>query len=263
MLFAVYAFSGCASTGIVKKITKMEGVSEQEIIDNLAVRVPFEEKKRFIYLMAWNRIPVGRIVAEIEGRTQYKGREVFIVKLVTESNKFLSKIYRVEDTYISYVDVETFTSRRYEADRKEGNYRKHVVVEYNFEKLEATYTNLTDGSVKTSSINKEVHDPLSAIYYFMTLPVVPEDKVKITVNLNRKNYDVYGIVDSIEAVKLKNFGLIPAFKIKPYVELENKQVRKGTAWLYCAADETRYPLYGVVKIPFGTVTATLVEVEDI
>ncbi len=181
-MIMVLGLSGCVSTGIVKKVSSVKGVSEQEVLEKLSKKVPFGENKRFVYTMAWNKIPVGRIIAEIQDRLIYKGREVFVVKLVTESNEFLSKIYRVEDTYTSYVDVETFTSRRYEANRKEGNYRKHVVVEYDFDKLEAVYTSLTDGTVKKCPINIDVHDPLSAICFFMTLPVTPGDKIGVIVN---------------------------------------------------------------------------------
>ena len=225
--------------------------------------VSFPVRKRLTYLMAWNGIPVGSIIAESGDSIDYKGHDVYIMKLVTRSNKFLSKIYNVEDTYTSYVDARTMTSRRYEADRKEGNYRKHVIVEYDFSNMEAIYTNLTDGSVKTCAITENVQDPLSAICYFMTLPVSLGNKINITINLNEKNYELFAEVESLDCVKLPQLGLFPAFKIRPYAELKNKRVKKGKAWVYIAADMTKYPLYGVVLIPFGKVTATLKKVEDI
>ena len=184
------------------------------------------------------------------------------MRLVTESNAFLSKIYRVEDTYTSYVDVETNASLRYEADRKEGNYRKHVVVEYDAAAGEATYTSLTDGSVKKSKIENNVQDPLSAMSYFMTLPIEPGREVTLTVNLNEKNYHLLGVIEGIEAVKLRGFDALPAFKVRPRFELKGEKVEKGKAWLYFSADSNRYPLYGVVLIPFGRVTATLRSVEE-
>ncbi len=259
-LFAVFLSSGCANTGAVISLKSDKNISEEKVINAISDEVKFHTRKRFIFLMAWNGIPVGTITAESGDMKRYKGRDVYVAKLVTESNKFLSKIYRVEDTYTSYIDAETNSSVRYEADRKEGNYRKHVVVEYDFVSMEAIYTNLTDGSVKRCSINKDVQDPLSTICYFMTLPLTPGQVIKLTVNLNEKNYNVQGKVENIRLIKLPRLGTFPAFKIRPYVSLGGKAVKKGKAWLYFAADETRYPLYGVVKIPFGKVTATLREV---
>ena len=255
--------SGCASTGSVKSLKRAKDVSSEEVELKMNNMSALPEGKRFIYLIAWNGIPVGRIVAEIKPPIEYRGYDVYVAKLVTESNKFLSKIYRVEDTYTSYVDTKSISSRRYEADRKEGNYRKHVVVEYDFDKKEATYTNLTDGSVKKCPIKDNVQDPLSSMCYFMTLPVKIGDEVNITVNLNEKNYDLYGKIESLDLVNIKNFGSLPSFKVRPYAILKGEKVKKGSGWMYFSADENRYPLYGVVKIPFGKVTATLRSIEDI
>ncbi len=262
-LLAIGLCQGCANTGSVKRLKKTGEFSEENVSVSMKTPPEFHSNKRFIYLIAWNGIPVGRIVTEVKGIIRYKERDVYEVVLVTESNKFLSKIYRVEDTYTSYVDVMNMTSRRYEADRKEGNYRKHLVVEYDFDEREAIYTNLTDGSVNRYPIKDNVQDPLSAMCYFMTLPVSLGDKIEIIVNLNGKNYDLYGQVESIDMIKLPEIGSFPAFKIRPYALLKGKEVKKGKGWMYFSADKDRLPLYGVVRIPFGKVTATLRTVEDI
>lgn len=256
-------FVGCANTGKVVKLKSVENVSEDKVIEEMSSKPVFHVRKRLIYLIAWNRIPVGRIIAESGDIISYRGREAYSMKVVTESNKFLSKIYRVEDTYLSYVDTETMSSLRYETDRHEGTYEKRHIVEYDFDNMEATYYSLLDGSVKKCPIEKNVQDPLSAVCYFMTLPVKPGDSLELTINLNEKNYKMFGKIEDVGAVKLHKFGLIPAFKIQPYAELYGERVKKGRAWLYFSADKNRYPLYGVVLIPFGRVTATLVSIEDI
>ncbi|MFQ5952169.1 MAG: DUF3108 domain-containing protein [Candidatus Omnitrophota bacterium] len=262
ILLIIFSIAGCATTGTVKSIRQAEGISEEGIAASMSVKPGFHVRKRLTYLMAWNSIPIGSIVAEIGDIREYQGRDVYVVTLVTRSNKFLSKIYNVEDTYITYIDTGTMTSRRYEADRKEGNYRKHVIVEYDFDKSEAIYTNLTDGSVKRCPIEKNVQDPLSVVCYFMTLPVKLGDKIGMTVNLNEKNYKLYGQIESVDIVKLPRLTSYPAFKIRPYAVLGNKRVKKGSGWMYFMAGKNRYPLYGVVWIPFGRVTSTLSKIED-
>ncbi len=261
--FLGFFLYGCAGTGVVKSIKAAHDVSIDSLEKQMYTKPSFEIGKRFIYTIAWNGIPVGRVIAEVTGPEKYKTYDCFVAKVVTESNEFLSKIYRVEDTYISYIDTGNITSRRYEADRKEGTYRKHVVVEYDFDKKEATYTNFTDGSVKTCSIKENVQDPLSAMFYFMTLPVKLGDEINITVNLNEKNYDVFAKIESVDLVKGKFFGELAAFKVRPYALYKGERYKKGNAWIYVSADDKRLPLYGVVSIPFGKVTATLVQIENI
>ncbi|MFC1570758.1 DUF3108 domain-containing protein [Candidatus Omnitrophota bacterium] len=255
---AAIVFTGCASTGKVTKIKE----TEEKVIDVMLTKPSFHTRKRLTYLIAWNRIPVGKITAESGDIINYKGRDVYTLKVVTESNKFLSKIYRVEDTYTSYVDTQTISSRRYEANRKEGRYDKHVIVEYDFDNMEAIYYSILDGSIKRCSIEENVQDPVSAMCYFMTTPVKLGDELKLTINLNEKNYKMFGKIESVDVVKLRKLGSFPAFKLRPYAELKGERVKKGRAWGYFSADKNRYPIYGVVLIPFGRVTATLVSVED-
>lgn len=258
-----FFLNGCVGTGRPIRTDMTELDAPKEYANDVPEAGNFHVRKRLIYNIAWNRIPVGTITAESGDIMDYRGYNVHVVRLVTESNAFLSRIYRVEDTYISYVDTTTLTSRRYEADRKEGNYRKHLIVEYDFDLMEAVYTNLTDGSVKRCPIEKGVHDPVSAICYFMTLSSRAGDKVSVTVNLNEKNYDLYADIGSVETIRLTRLGELAGFKVTPYAKLEGKDVRKGKAWIYASADSNRYPLFGVVIIPFGRITATLVSIEDI
>lgn len=254
--------SGCAKIGVVKPVDKVEGISEEKVLTSMDSEARFYTRKRFIYLIAWNGIPVGRVIAESGDMINYRGRRAYVLKVVTESNKFLSKIYRVEDTYTSYVDAETMSSLRYEADRKEGSYKKQVIVEYDFDKMEAIYYSLLDGSVKRCPIEKNVQDPVSSMAYFMTLPVKPGDRIKITVNLNEKNYRLFCRIGEVEAIKLPTLGTWAAFRVRPYAELKGKRVKKGRAYGYLSTDKKRYPLFGVVLTRFGRVTATLKSIED-
>jgi len=262
-VLAAFAVSGCVSTGNVKAFKDDQIAMKEEAEISMAERHDLFRKRRFTYLMAWNGIPVGKIIAVIGDVVEYKGRDVHVVTIKTESNKYLSKIYRVEDIYTSYVDAETVTSRRYEADRKEGNYRKHLVVEYDFDRMKAVYTNLTDGSVKECAIRENVQDPVSAMCYFMTLPISVGDRLNITVNLNEKNYDLYGKVEKLDMIDLPDLGTFPAFRIRPYAEVGGKKYKRGSGYLYFTSDKERRPIYGVVWIPFGKVTATLRSVEEI
>lgn len=255
--------AGCASTGRVVSIQDVEDVSVKTVKQEMAQKTEFYTNKRFTYLMAWNGVPVGQIVAESGQMIKYRGRDCYRVSVTTESNKFLSKIYRVEDVYISYIDSSNMSSMRFEADRREGTYRKHLIVEYDFKKLEAINMNLTDGSVKRSPIMKDVQDPVSAICRFMTLSLDPDETIKMIVNLNEKNYELYGDITELDVISLPELGEIPAFKLLPYARLEDKDVKKGRGWMYFGSGKRRYPLYGRVWIPFGRVTATLRKIEDI
>ena len=158
-------------------------------------------------------------------------------------------------------------SRHYTATRREGRYKKDLVVNYDFEKLIAYHKNLRDKSVKTCPIEENLQDPVSAAYYFRTIPIEVGETKKIIVNLNEKNYEVFGKIKKVATIDLKDIGKFNAFLIKPYAILNGERLKKATAWGYFSADEKRLGLYIVIKvlsIPFvGEVSATLENVEYI
>ena len=108
-----FGIAGCANVGVIRPLKHVGDISEGKIAASMSARPQFHSRKRLTYLMAWNGIPIGSIVAEVGEAREYRGRDVYPVTLVTRSNKFLSKIYNVEDKYVSYIDAETMTSRRY------------------------------------------------------------------------------------------------------------------------------------------------------
>lgn len=216
-------------------------------------------EQELVYHVAWNRIPVGSITARIKGPFEWEGREVYKAEVATHSNRFLSRIFRVEDVFTSYMDAEDFTSIRFEADRKEGSFRRHTVVTYDHEEGRSKTRNLTDGSVKYASIEPGAKDPLSAVCYFMQSAVSPGEDIEITVHLNEENYQVYVSIEPPDEIYLPPGRTELAFKVQPFAKLEGEPVEKGRAWIYLSADRRRIPLFGVARIPFGRVTATLVE----
>ena len=129
---ASLCFASPAGAGGVEQVRRNDVKTKEEVTAALAVKRDFIVNERLVFKIAWNGIPVGSVTAESKPGGEYKGYKVYDVRVRTDSNKFLSAVYRVEDLYISFVDVSDMTSRRFEADRKEGNYRKHVIVEYDF-----------------------------------------------------------------------------------------------------------------------------------
>ncbi|MEE9500291.1 MAG: DUF3108 domain-containing protein [Candidatus Omnitrophota bacterium] len=263
ILVLVAFTAGCAKTARIGRPPISE-MASQEIAEP---KPSFIVGEKFTYLIAWKGIPVGTATATIEELTTFKEYEVYKIVVIAETNDFLSKLYRVEDRFTSYMDKDKLVSRHYEAIQREGKYRKHLVVDYDFQKYIATYKNLKDGSVKTCRIEKNVQDPVSAAYFFRTVPLRVGDKIKIIVNLNEKNYDIFGAIDKRASITLSEMGTFDAFLIKPYVKLKGKRLRRANVWGYLSADKKRLGLFWVLKvleIPWiGEVTATLKKVEYI
>ena len=252
------------SRAIIPKNATQPASPEKHAAEPTDSRPPFTVGEKLTYLMAWKRIPVGTATVTVEALTTFKGYDVYKIVVTAKTNVFLSKLFKVEDTFTSYMDRDKLISRRYEATIREGRYKKDLVVDYDFAKHLATYRNLTDGSVKTTPVEKNVHDPISAAYFFRTMSLKTGDKIKITVNLCERNYVIFADVEKMVTADLPESGTFEAFMIKPYIELEGKRQKRAMARGYISAGKRRLVLYAVIKvleIPWiGNVTATLREI---
>jgi len=257
----VFFTAGCAQTAKIKKpFLKKEPIKKIEEMEPL-----FTVGERFTYIIAWKGIHVGTATAMIEKIMTFKGHKVYKIVVKARTNDFLDKLYKVDDTFISYMDKDLLISRHYEAIRSEGNYRKDLVVDYDFTNNLAIYKNLRDGSVKTAPIKEDVQDPISAAYLFRIAPAEVGKNITITVNLNEKNYYIAADIEKIVKITVPELGAWDAFLVKPRIKLENERFKKAKAWGYISSDKKRLGLYiilDVLSIPWvGRITATLKKIE--
>ncbi|MBL7158126.1 MAG: DUF3108 domain-containing protein [Candidatus Omnitrophica bacterium] len=228
----------------------------------------FKVGERFTYVIAWQGIPIGEATSTVEAITTYKGYEVYKIVVRAGTNDFLSAIFKIRDSFISYMDTETLESRCFEVSLREGGYKKDLVVDYDWDNRIATYQNLTDGSIKKSALRPGARDPVCASYYFRTLPLNPDEHIVLGINASEKNYEIGGTVIKEAKITVPQMGKFDAFLVEPYVkqkgEYENRVSVKG----YVSQEPNRILLLIKMQvlelIPWlGEVTAKLEKIEYI
>ncbi|MDP2913584.1 MAG: DUF3108 domain-containing protein [Candidatus Omnitrophota bacterium] len=220
-------------------------------------RIPKYE--RVTYNVRWLKAPVGKIVVSINGIKNIHGRDAYEVEIAAKTNDFCSKIYKIDDRYVSYVDMEGLYTLRHEVYRREGRYKKDAVTVFDQTNHKAYFKNFLDKSEKVFDIPPKVQDPVSAYYYFRTLPMSVGKGIDCWVSNNESNYHLFGVVEKKEIISIPNIGQREAFFIQPYAKLGGRLVRKGKASGYFSRDEKRTPLVGVIKAPLFT--AIIAELE--
>jgi hypothetical protein len=88
-------------------------------------RLPDYEK--LTYEVRWLGLPVGTFSTSVTGIKNYKGRDAYLLEAKIKTNAFLSKIYKIEDRFVSYMDTEKLYTLRQEAYRREGKYKKDAI----------------------------------------------------------------------------------------------------------------------------------------
>lgn len=253
--------SGCARGIFVQKIVvpdeKAAAVAEERGWVKTP-EVPFKVGELLEYQVSWNGIPVGYVTSEVKETLTYEGHPVYHVLFRTESNRFLSAFYRVDDEFHTYMDQQGLFSRRYEQNLRHGRkYRAHEVVTFDHEKGEARYESLTNGTVKTFAIPHGVQDAISAFYYYRTQPLWVGARLKSIVAMDEKNYDVEIEPLSAEVIAIPQMGKLDSFRINPQATLLGKYIKKGKVTLWVTTDHRRIPLASRMKTPVGGILVVL------
>ena len=264
----LFSVSGCASVIRLKK-SAPDAKEEGKVIFAEEARIAPARKalrlgEKLTYRIAWLGMPVGTVASEVKELAEINGRQTYHIELTVKTNAFCSMIYKIDDTFQTYMDTQTLLPLKHELKRREGRHRKDYIIEYDREKNTATYHNLREKRAKAVEIPDGSHDPLSAIYFYRTEDVDVGTETELYVNMNEKNYRVRGVIEEKVIVEVPELGSRPAFKISPYATLEGEPVKKGRASGYVACDESRMPLFGVVDVwvrLIGRVTITLAEIQ--
>jgi hypothetical protein len=183
----------------------------------------------------------------VKGIRKINDRDAYVLEAAFQSNRFLSSIYKVDDRFVSYMDVEKLYTLRQEVYRREGSYRKDAITEFDQINHKAYFKNWVDKSEKVIDIPEGVQDTLSACYYFMMLPLKVGDKIDYFVYNSETTYQLIGVVEEKVFIKTAALGLKESFRMQPYVRLDGQKVQKGDLSAYFSCDKRRLPLMGKIK----------------
>ena len=260
-----FFMAGCASTRVSKPVTveELEKIPEAEKIIKEPPKARLPEYEKLTYEVRWLGMNVAKITATVNGIKNINGKDAYELIVTAKTSGLVEKIYKVDDRFVSYMDVENFFSLRHEVYRREGRYKKDAVTDFDQVNHKAHFRNSLDKSEKDFDIPPNVQDTLSACYYFRLLPLKVGDRVDYAVCNNEANYELFGTIGRKECVRLPRLGKFDAFYIQPYAKLKGEEVKKGRVSGYFSFDEKRIPLMAVVQAPvFTEITAALSAIDD-
>ena len=258
----LFIISGCGTSFHFSKSGAVNGVSRM-MSGAMIGKHEFRIGEKLSYQINWMGIPVGLAYLNVKEITQINGRDCYHIIVMVKSNAFLSKIYKVEDEFHSYIDKEKLYSLRFIKKQREGRYRSHEVVDYNQEAHKAVYKSLRNGSVKEFTITENAQDDLSAIYYFRIQDIDFSKKILLNVNADEQNWTLEIRILDMGLMNISRIGAVQALEVEPEaVRADGKRLQKGRLWIWFGADENRIPLVAKASAPIvGTVTAVLVDVK--
>ena len=216
--------------------------------------------EKLTYRIYWGYIPVGSAFGWTEW-TEYKGRRVLAIRLRTLSNKFVEKLYPVDDTIESLVDPDTFLPLQFTKNLSEGKTRHYEVTTFDHAHLVAHWESKITGQKREFKLTPEVRDIPSLMYFLRSRKFVPGTREHFTVMADDKIYDLWLNVQKKETFDLPQYDHVASIKTEPEAAFEGLFVRRGRLWVWISDDPRCLATKIVGSVPVATVNAVLWQVE--
>lgn len=223
------------------------------------VKSAFQAGEKLTYSLGWQFLVAGHATLEVLPDGELNGEKIRMFRMTAETVRAIDPIYKVRDKLYASASYDVGHSIRYRKIQKEGKTRRDETVEFDWDTLQAHYTEAINGKKKTVSIQENTLDPLSAFYFIRNQPlkvggvitgpltdgkrcktaqikVVKREKIKV----NGKKYDTFKLIPD-----LKDVGGV------------FKKSKNATMEIWCTADDRHIPVLLKSKVAVGSFRAEL------
>ncbi|MFH1023973.1 MAG: DUF3108 domain-containing protein [Planctomycetota bacterium] len=215
------------------------------------------------YVVRWDGIAAGHATFSFEKST-LDGKDRLHFKAAATSNSMVSMFYKVSDLIETYLDDQG-VPLRFEKHLREGKRIKDEVIAFDRDKNRAIYFD-TRGETPKILCDMETpadsQDPLSAILFLAKGPLSKNEPARMTVNTDRRNWDLSFELVREERLDLRNIGEMDTLVLKPKAEFDGILLDKAKNVMLWVDRHSRLPVLVEIDIPIGSVTITLWKIDD-
>lgn len=226
--------------------------------------MPFSPGEKLTFTLKWEMVPAGTAVLEVLPIETLNGEHAYHFVMTAKTNSFVDIFYKVRNRLDSYVDLEMTRSLLYRKKQREGKYKRNVVVNFDWERQEAQYSNF--GKTKTPiSISPGSFDPLSALYYARLMDMQEDSQITRPVTDGKKN--IIGVVNVLKRETITVDGeTYDTYLIEPDTKDIGgvfKKSENAKIYLWITADERRIPVKVKSKVVVGSFIGELVSAKGV
>lgn len=224
--------------------------------------IPFQPGEKLTYKGTWGIIPAGELTLEVLPKETINGIETYHFVMITKTSAVVDLIYKIRERQDSYVDTGMTHSIFYKK-KTESQHPRDESINFNWEKLEATYTNFGHSKLPIRVVSG-TFDPL-ALFYALRLrnlkenseihmPVTDGNNVSIEVMVNIGKRDVI----EVEGKMYDTIEITPNMEMLDKLKKVVKKSDHPRLKVWVTADEKKIPIkirtkVGIISFDFDLV----------
>lgn len=213
----------------------------------------FDVGERLVFDVNYGFITAGEAIMHIAAFDTVRGRKCYRVEFSVNSLPSFSWIYRVEDRYRTFIDVETLAPWRFEQRIREGTYRRDFKAEFD------QVRNIAITTDSTYSVPEYVHDVMSSFYFVRTIDFTHWKRGDDTVlhNFYRDKSHELKVRFLDRRVLEVNAGTFRTIVIEPLVKEGGLFKSEGRILIWLTDDERKMPIRVHTKVLIGAIDTEL------
>jgi hypothetical protein len=238
------------------------------VIENAGPRITAEAPawgrghEELYYRMTFLGVTAGYARFTIMGKTIIDGRQAWHLHVRGWTSQFLSVFYPVNNIMDYYLDVKTLAPIRIDTTKNEKKKFSDGIALYDQEKGEITYWDRAMKNMeKKVEVVPNVHDPVSAVYYFRARETGNPERVR-NMYAGRKMWQIASKTIGAETIPDEQGRMVETIIIKPLIRRDGKIEDKGDIKLWMTNDDRHVPIRIYAKIKFGTVVGQLIPPQE-
>jgi hypothetical protein len=251
LVFTFVAIALVVSFGFIKPIKADEK------------RIPFYPGERLTFQAKWGFIPAGEAVLEILPIETLDGVKSYHFVMTAKTYPYIDLFYKFRERIDAYTDLEMTHSLHYEV-KKEGKREKHVVVNFNWERQEAQYSNFGEKR-NPISVMPGSFDPLSVFYAFRLHDLKENNELKTPVTDGKKCVMGKAKILKRETIKVAS-GTYDTYLVVPdlaHIGGVFEKTKDAKLEIWVTADTRRIPVKIKSKVVVGSFVGELISIEKI
>jgi uncharacterized cupredoxin-like copper-binding protein len=216
------------------------------------VEQTFVQGETLDYTVTWMKVTGGTARMTIAPVENDPPR--FRITSVAKSSGGFARVFRIRDEIETIVSREDFSTLRFSKHLDEKGDKMHEVTT-----LEDGVATRVRQKVRKLPVPRPVLDPISVIYYCRTLDLTPGKSYELTLYADLKLYTVHARVLRRESITTPA-GTFNTVVVEPQM-IAGGVERQEKLLIWYSDDERHLPVRIRTEVKFGSVTATLKDVQ--